>query len=156
MQALWTNVAPSQQESAGTQDLAYEEFTGTFHGAEEHGLIYALIDTGGGVTSGVVRLGLAASGEWNALNGSLIQMMGAIQHNFTQDLQQLQQINQQWQDFSGQVENFDDVLNSQQLVQDPSTGTYYEAPYTSYRTEGPDGAGYYLSNGQRLSQVQRP
>ncbi len=155
VQALWTNVAPSQQESAGTQDLAYEEFTGTFDGSAEHGLIYALTDTGGGVTSGVVRLGLAASGEWNALNGPLIQMMGAIQHNFTQDLQQLQQVNQQWQDFSGQVENFDDVLNSQQLVQDPSTGTYYEAPYSSYQTEGPDGAGYYLNTGQRLNQVQR-
>jgi hypothetical protein len=136
--------------------VGYEEFTGTLNGTAEHGLIYALTNTGGGVTSAVVRLGLATSDEWNSLNGSLLQMMGAIQHNFTQDLQQLQQINQQWQDFSGQVENFDDTLNSQQLVQDPTSSTYYEAPYSSYETEGPDGPGYYLDNGQRLNQVQRP
>jgi hypothetical protein len=155
VQALWTTVEPSQQEVAGTQDAGYEEFTGTLDGGAVHGLIYALTNTGAGDTSGVVRLGLAASAAWNSLNGSLLQMMGAIQHNFTQDLQQLQQINQQWQNFSGQVENFDDVLNSQQLVQDPSTGSYYEAPYSSYQSDGPDGAGYYLSNGERLNEVQR-
>ena len=33
---------------------------------------------------------------------------------FTQDLQELQRVNQQWQDFSGQVADFDDTLNDQQ------------------------------------------
>ena len=57
------------------------------------------------------------------------------------------------QNFSGQVESFDDVLNEQQLVEDPTTGTYYEAPYSSYETDGPDRAGYYTSNGERLNPV---
>jgi hypothetical protein len=134
--------------------LGYEEFTAHL-GGPVHGLVYANISTGGGVTAGVVRLALSTESEWNAENSGLIQMSGAIQHNFTQDLQQLQQVNQEFQDFSGQVANFDDTLNSQQLVQDPSTGTYYEAPYSSYEVDGPDGAGYY--NGQQLlNPVQRP
>jgi hypothetical protein len=54
------------------------------------------------------------------------------------------------------VANFDDTLNSQQLVKDPSTGGYYEAPYSSYIVDGPDGPGYYLPNGQRLNPVEQP
>jgi ABC-type bacteriocin/lantibiotic exporter with double-glycine peptidase domain len=98
-------------------------------------------------------MAFSTQSTWNALNSGLIQMAGSIQHNFTQDLEQLQNINQEWQNFSGQVESFDDVLNQQQLVEDPTTGTYYEAPYSSYETDGPDGAGYYTSNGEPLSPV---
>jgi hypothetical protein len=35
-----------------------------------------------------------------------------------------------FEDFRGQVEDLDDVLNNQQLVQDPPTGKLYEAPYS--------------------------
>lgn len=152
---LWTDSSPSQTVSSGAvQQTAYEEFTGSIKGVADHGLVYAVADTGSdGFTSGVVRMAFSTQSTWNALNSGLIQMAGSIQHNFTQDLEQLQNINQEWQNFSGQVESFDDVLNEQQLVQDPTTGTYYEAPYSSYETDGPDGAGYYTSNGEPLSPV---
>jgi hypothetical protein len=152
----WTDSTPPKQETAGTQGIAYEEFTANLGSLSDHGLIYALTDTGGGVTSGVVRLALSTAGEWNSLNGAMIQMAGAIQHDFTQDLQQLQQVNREFQDFSGQVANFDDTLNNQQLVQDPSTGNFYEAPYSAYIVDGAGGPGYYLPNGQRLNEIQRP
>ncbi len=136
------------------QQEAFEEFTGSIKGVADHGLIYAVADTGSdGYTSGVIRMALSTQNSWNALNSGLIQMAGSIEHNFTQDLEQLQEINQEWQNFDGQVESFDDVLNEQQLVEDPTTGTYYEAPYSSYETSGPDGAGYYGSDGQPLQPV---
>ena len=65
-------------------------------------------------------------------------------------------LNREWQQFSGQVANFDDVLNSQQLVRDPTTGIYYEAPYSSYDPNGPNGPGYYSSDGHLLNPVTRP
>jgi hypothetical protein len=112
--------------------------------------------TDGGSTAGVFRLALADGPLWNSLNGALIEMAGSIQHDFTQDLQEIQAVNRQWQDFAGQVANFDDTLNDQQLVQDPSTGQLYEAPYSSYLPNGPQGPGYYLPNGQELNPVERP
>ena len=153
--SLTTITAPSQATQAGTQSTEYEEFTGTLSGVSDHGLIYATTSVGGGVASGVVRIAVSSADEWNSLNSGMIQMAGAIQHNFSQDLQQLQQVMQQFQDFSGQVEDFDDVLNNQQLVQDPTSGKYYEAPYSSYTVDGPAGPGYYLPTGQRLNEIQR-
>jgi hypothetical protein len=100
-----------------------------------------------------MRLGAATTSLWNSVNGGLIEMMGAIQHSFVQDLQDIERLNQQWQSESAQEANFDDIINGQQLVQDPSTGAYYEAPYSSYSPDGPDGAGYYLPNGQSLNPV---
>jgi len=155
VQALTTVSPPSQATQAGTQSTEYEEFTGTVNGQSDHGLIYATTSVGGGVTGGVVRLALSTADQWNSLNSGMIQMAGAIQHNFSQDLQQLQQVMQQFDNFSGQVEDFDDVLNNQQLVQDPTTDKYYEAPYSSYTVDGSAGPGYYLPNGQRLNEIQR-
>ena len=120
-------------------DLEYSEFTATLSGKAVHGLIYMNISTSGQTTAGVFRLALAAAGLWNPVNGALIQMVGSIQHNFSQDLKEIQAVNRQWQDFSGQIANFDDTLNNQQLVQDPTTGKFYEAPYSSYITDGPGG-----------------
>ena len=134
----------------------YMEFTATLNGKAVHGLIYMETSTDGGSTAGVFRLALADRPLWDSLNGALIEMAGSIQHDFTQDLQEIQAVNRQWQDFSGQVANFDDTLNNQQLVQDPSTGKLYEAPYASYLPSGPQGPGYYLPDGQRLSPVERP
>jgi hypothetical protein len=149
--------SPSQTESNGEQQqTAYEEFTGTVKGVFDHGLIYCLADTGSdGLTSGVVRMAFSTQASWNGLNSGLIQMAGFIQHNFTQDLEQLAALNREWQQFSGQVEDFDDVLNEQQLVRDPATGVYYEAPYSSYDPDGPDGPGYYTSDGDPLEPVSR-
>jgi hypothetical protein len=96
------------------------------------GLIYGQATNVNGFYDGTVRFGLAQAGTWDAVNGALIQMAGAIQHNFTQDLETINQLNQQWQSFSNQVANFDDTLNNQQLTQEPTTGIYYDAPYDSY------------------------
>ncbi len=137
------------------QDQEYAEFTATLSGKPVRGLMYMNISTSGETTAGVFRLALADSNLWDPLNGALIEMSGSIQHDFTQDLEEIQAVNRQWQDFSGQVANFDDTLNNQQLVQDPSTGQFYEAPYSSYIVDGQDGAGYYLPNGQRLNEVER-
>jgi len=133
----------------------YMEFTATLNSTSVHGLMYMEVSSGGGSTAGVFRLALADSALWDSLNGALIEMAGSVQHDFTQDLQEIQNVNRQWQDFSGQVADFDDTLNNQQLVQDPSTGQLYEAPYSSYVVDGPDGPGYYLPDGQRLNPVQR-
>ncbi len=146
---VFSNGGPYQAEE-------YLEFTAQWAGRSDHGLVFVGNDTGTGGANGAMRLATAPTALWNSLNGGLVQMMGAIQHNFTQDLQSLQALNKQWQDFSGQVANFDDTLNSQQLVRDPSTGGYYEAPYSSYLVDGPDGPGYYLPNGQLLNPVVRP
>jgi len=132
----------------------YMEFTASLKGTRVHGLMYMDVSVGGGSTAGVFRLALADNPLWNSLNGALIEMAGSIQHDFTQDLQEIQAVNRQWQDFSGQVADFDDTLNNQQLVQDPSTGKLYEAPYSSY-SDGPQGPGYYGPNGQLLNPVQR-
>ncbi len=155
VQAVWTDTSPTQTVSGGAeQQSEFEEFTGSVKGVADRGLIHATAVTDSdGYTSGVIRMALSTKSTWNALNSGLIQMAGSIQHNFTQDLEQLQNLNQEWQNFDGQVESFDDVLNDQQLVEDPTTGTYYEAPYSSYDTDGPDGAGYYTSSGQPLSPV---
>jgi hypothetical protein len=152
---LWTQNTPTQQlQNGAAENSEYEEFTATFQGQSVHGLIFALTDTGTGFNTGVVRIVLASAASWNAVNGALFQMVGAIQHNFTQDLQTMQHLNQQWQNFSNQVANFDDILNNQQLTQDPTTGIYYYAPYDSYEGSGPAGPGYYL-NDQRLNIIPR-
>ena len=131
----------------------YMEFTATLNGTPVHGLMYMETSTDGGSTAGVFRLALADSPLWDSLNGALIEMAGSIQHDFTQDLQEIQAVNRQWQDFSGQVANFDDTLNNQQLVQDPSTGQLYEAPYSSYPMgrKGP----VTTRDGQLLNPVER-
>jgi hypothetical protein len=151
--SLWSATPPGQ--GGGPGNTEYEEFTGSLGGTPVHGVIYGEVTNAGGVYSGVVRLGLATAANWNAVNGALIQMAGFIQHDFTQDLQTINQINQQWQSFSNQVANFDDILNNQQLTQDPMTGIYYDAPYDSYEIDGPNGPGYY-NNAQLLNIINRP
>ena len=146
----------SQQASnGGTESDLYEEFTGRSGGNRVQGLIFSYTVIGGGVSSGYIRMAVAPTADWNLLNPSMIQIAGSIQHNFSQDLATLQHVNQQWQDFSGQVADFDDTLNNQQLVKDPSTGVYYEAPYAAYDQNGPRGPGYYLNNGEELNPVSR-
>ena len=138
------------------QATEYMEFVGTLNGKAIHGIVNMVASIDGPSAAGVIRLGLATPALWNSVNGGLVQMMGSIQHNFSGDLQQIAQLNRQWQDFSGQVSDFDDILNNQQLVQDPTNGNLYEAPYSAWDQEGPNGPGYYLANGQQLNPVQRP
>ena len=148
--------APQVLSAIEGSSREYMEFTATLNGKAVHGLIYMEVSTDGGSTAGVFRLALADSPLWDSLNGALIEMAGSIQHDFKQDLQEIQAVNRQWQDFNGQVANFDDTLNNQQLVQDPSSGALYEAPYSSYLPNGPQGPGYYLPDGQKLNPVERP
>ena len=148
-----TRLANQQTSSGAIQGQMYEEYLGHSEGKTVHGLVYILTDSGAVGTFGVMRLGVSTTGLWNAVNGGLIEMMGSIQHSFVQDLQEIQRLNQQWQAFSEQEANFDDIINGQQLVQDPTTGSYYEAPYDSYDPNGPNGPGYYLPSGQALNPV---
>ena len=119
------------------------------------GLAYSYVVLSGGLATGFIRMLLSPTADWNSLNPSMLQIAGSIQHNFSQDLANLQQLNRQWQDFSGQVADFDDTLNSQQLVQDHNTGIYYEAPYEVWDPNNPRGPGYYLPNGDQLNPVSR-
>ncbi len=154
---IWSVSSQPQADTTGaTVTTTYEEFTANLAGVPDRGLAYGNATVGSGNTFGVVRLGVSTAARWNALNASMIQMMGYIQHDFAQDLAQIQHLNQQFQSLSGQEQAFDDVLNSQQLVQDPATGTFYEAPYAAYQVNGPGGPGYYLPSGQRLNSVQQP
>lgn len=150
--SLWSTTPPAQ--GGGPGNTEYEEFTGTLGGSPVHGVIYGVATDESGFYIGVVRLALASAANWNAVNGALIQMSGFVQHDFTQDLETINQMNQQWQSFSNQVANFDDILNNQQLTQDPTTGIYYDAPYDSYEGEGPNGPGYY-ENDQLLNIINR-
>ena len=97
-------------------------------------------------TSGVVRWAYARAYLWNSLSGALLQIAGGIQHHFTQDLQEIARLSQEWQNFGHQVAGFDDALNGVDLVRDPSTGKTYEAPYASYQQSGPAGPGYYVGS----------
>ena len=150
-----TYVLPNQQLSSSVQGQEYMEFTGRSEGKAVHGIVYMETDIGSGVASGTMRLGVATTNLWNSVNGGLIEMMGAISHSLSVVIGEINHANQEWQNFSGQVANFDDALNSQQLVQDPTNGQLYEAPYDSYIVDGADGPGYYLPNGQRLNAVER-
>jgi hypothetical protein len=147
--------SPQQTSTGATAADLYETFDGQLGSTEVQGLIYSYTTAGGGVASGTIRMVVAPVDKWNSLNPSMLQIAGSIQHDFSQDLAQLQQVNQQWQDFSGQVADFDDTLNQQQLVEDPSTGAMYEAPYSAYEADGPNGPGYYLANGDELNPVSR-
>ncbi len=139
---------PNQRESNGSvEGQEYLEFTGQFKGKAVHGLVYVLSIVGSVGTSGVMRLGMAAADQWNAVNSGLIRVMTSIQHSSQLDEEQWQHITQQWQQFDQGEQQFDDILRGVQEVQDPSTGTLYEAPYDSYNAGGPDGAGYYLDEG---------
>jgi hypothetical protein len=116
-------------------------------GAAVHGIVYVLSIVGSVGTSAVIRLGMATADQWNAVNSGLILVMTSIRHSSQLDGEQWQHSTQQWQ-------QFDDVPRGVQEVQDPSTGTLYEAPYDTYNPSGPDGAGYYLNEGGTRVRLQ--
>jgi hypothetical protein len=150
-----TTIADQTNSSGATQSQEYVEFLGENGGQAVHGLVYVECVSGSdGIASGVLRIGMSTTALWNSVNGALFQMMGAIQHSFTQDLEEFAHLSQQWQDFDQQVSGFDDALNGVDIVEDPATGETFEAPYTSYDENGPDGPGYY-EGGQKLT-VETP
>lgn len=146
-----TTLANVRTSTGAIQSEEYVEFLGVNGGQDVHGLVSVVCVAGSdGVASGVIRIGMSTTALWNSTDGALFQMMGAIQHNFTQDLEEFAHLSQQWQDFDQQEQGFDDALNGVDIVTDPATGRSYEAPYSSYDPDGPDGPGYYIG-GQKLS-----
>ena len=156
-QTLFSAQLPDQPLSGGAvEGQEYVEFTGTLSdGRPIHGLVNVVSTTGSGGTGGVIRLGVATTSQWNSVNGALIHIMFGIQHSITQDLQQYEQLSRQWQAFGQQVQGFDYALTGVDLVNDPTTGATFEAPYDTYNASGPDGPGYYSPAGTKL-QVQTP
>ena len=152
-QTLFSTKLPDQPLSGGAvQGQEYVEFTGTLNdGSAIHGLVNVVSASGPGGTGGVIR----PTSQWNSLNGALIHIMFSIQHSITQDLQQYEQLSRQWQAFGQQVQGFDYALTGVDLVNDPTTGATFEAPYDTYNPSGPDGPGYYSPAGTKL-QVQTP
>ena len=142
--------------TGAVQQTLYEEFTGRLDGAAVHGLASSTAVTGGGNTTGVVRLALTKTDLWNALAGVVEQMAGGIQHSFVQDLGQIANVSRQWQNFDNQVAGFDDALNGVDIALDPSTGVPYEVPYGDWDPNGPGGPGYYLPGGSSPLQVVTP
>ena len=110
--------------------------------------------TGPSVTSGVMRLAISTTGQWNADNGGLLKVMTSVRHSLVPDEQQRQHLQQQWQQFSESEQKFDDVINGVDEVRDPSTGTIYAAPYDTYDPAGPNGPGYYIDHGGILQKLQ--
>jgi len=144
---LATATFPSTTTVTGAkQEEVITEFLGTNGGKRIHGLVRVISDTGGGFTSGALRIALATPALWNSLNGELIWISYSIEHKFTQDLQTILRTQQQLAGFAQQVAGFDHALNGTDLVRDPSTGIQYEAPYSAYSQSGPGGPGYYLGS----------
>ncbi|HZT96722.1 MAG TPA: hypothetical protein VFB34_07775 [Chloroflexota bacterium] len=135
---------PTQTVSNGdVQTTQYEEFLGTYKGNPLHGIVGVVADNGGGVTSGVMRLGLSATGLWDSTNGALLHMAGSIQHDFTQDIETWDHITQQWQLEGQTFQAIDNAIVGVDLMKDPNTGQAFEAPYNSFNANGPAGPGYY-------------
>ena len=93
-----------------------------------------------------MRIALATPPLWDSLNGALIWDAYSIEHNFTQDLEAIQQQQEKLAGFAQQVAGFDQALDGTDLVEDPATGEEFEAPYTAYNPNGPDGPGYYTGS----------
>jgi hypothetical protein len=140
--------------TGGKQEEIVTEFLGSLGTKKLHGLVRVISDTGGGVTSGALRIALATPALWNSLNGELIWITYSIQHSFTQDLAAIQRAQQQLAGFSHQVAGFDQALDNEDLVRDPVTGIQYEAPYSAYSQSGPQGAGYYIESGGSEHKLQ--
>jgi hypothetical protein len=140
--------------TGGKQEEIITEFLGSLGSKKLHGLVRVISTTGGGVTSGALRIALATPALWNSLNGELIWITYSIQHSFTQDLAAILRAQQQLAAFSHQVAGFDQALNNEDLVRDPVTGIQYEAPYSAYSQSGPQGAGYYIESGGSEHKLQ--
>ena len=113
------------------------EFTGHVSGVAIHGVAAVTCAVDSVSTTGTVRVALATVARWNAVNSGVLRVMNSIQHSFLSDQAEINAINQRQQQFNQNVQQFDNVLNGVQDVQDPTTGTIYEAPYDSYDPTAP-------------------
>jgi hypothetical protein len=145
---------PQTTTGGGTAQFEQMNFLGTVGSKQVHGIVGATATSGGGVTSGAIRLAIATTALWNSVNPALLRVVAGIQHDFTQDDQELLKVQQQIQGFQRQVEGFDQALNGTDIVHDPATGQTYEAPYSAYSKSGPQGAGYYIDQGGIPKKLQ--
>jgi hypothetical protein len=95
--------------SSSTGQFEQMDFLGTIgskpvHGGRGRG------HSSGGVTSGAIRLAIATTPLWNSVNPALLRVVAGIQHDLTQDDQELLRVQQQIQGFQRQVEGFDRTL----------------------------------------------
>jgi len=134
-----------------TQDL--EEFTATLNGKAVHGVVYAYASATSAGASGYMRLALADTDLWNSLNGGLLHMLGGIQHNFSQDIQEWANLQRQWLRFDQQVQGFDYALNNMDMTHDPVTGQNFDTPYQNWDQNGHAGPGYYDDAGNKLQVI---
>jgi hypothetical protein len=140
------SVPSTKTVTGATQEEKLIDFLGTVGGKAVHGLVRVNSVTGGGVTSGVLRIALARPALWNSLNAELVWLTFGIQHDFAQDEAAILHVQQQLAGFARQVVGFDQALNGTDIVEDPTTGKQYEAPYNAYDKGGPQGPGYYRSS----------
>ena len=154
---LFSTQVPDQTLASGAvRGEEYVGFDGTLKdGSAIHGFVNVVSTISPGSPGGVIRLGVATIAGWNSVYAALVHIIGSIQHDITQDLQQWEHLSQQWQAFGQQVQGFDYALNGVDLVHDPTTGATFEAPYNAYNPSGPAGPGYYSPAGTKL-QVQTP
>jgi hypothetical protein len=146
--------APNQTTVTGAvQQEELIEFTGVNGGQAVKGMVRVISSTGGGVTSGVLRIAMARTSDWNALNGGALWILYGIQHDFTQDERSILHTQQQLAGFAQQVGGFDQAIDGTDIVQDPSTGAQYEAPYSSFNRSGPQGPGYYTGSAGNLTKL---
>jgi len=153
---LASSVSPQQSSSDGAvNQLEDIEFTGVLNGnTPVHGLASIEASVLKGVdAAGTIRLALTKTSYWNSTSGAVIRIAAGIQHSFSQDLQEWERLSEQQQQFGQQVTGFDQALNGEDLVEDPSTGETFEAPYNSYLQSGPDGPGYYTGTPGDLSKL---
>jgi len=143
---------PSQVDPTGALDsFEYVEFAGTLQTTTPvRGLVSVYCIAGSAGTLGVFRYALAQSSAWNTYNGALRRIVGGIQHNFTQDLQQWEHLNQQWQTLGQQEQNVENIITGSVLAVDPNTGQAFDEPLNSYEPSGPNGPGYY-NQGTKLN-----
>jgi hypothetical protein len=154
------SAAPNQTTVTGAvQQVEEVEFLGSNRGIPIHAVAGVQAVSGSGITSGSVRLAMSTKAQWNALGQALLRVASGIQHDFTQDDQELLRVQQQLEGFAQQVAGFDQALNGTDIVHDAATGQTWEAPYSAYSKSGPDGPGYYVGspgNNLRKLEIQTP
>ncbi len=154
---LSTALSPTQTTSSGAvaQDENLE-FLGVLNGTTPvHGLASIDAAVASGVdASGVIRMALTKTANWNSSSGAVIRIASGVQHSFSQDLAQWERLSQQQQAFGAQVSGFDEALNGEDLVTNSATGETFEAPYNSFSQSGPDGPGYYTGSTGNLQKLQ--
>ncbi len=151
---LLSELTPQVKQSNGAiEQQLVVEFQGTLGSESIQALARVLSETRSGAASGELRIALAKSSQWNALNGALLWSTYGIQQKFAQDEAAILQIQQQLTGFGQQVSGFEQALGGVDIVRNVRTGVEFEAPYNAYRATGPSGPGYYVGKPGKLTKL---